>query len=467
MGRYNSLYPSERRFATKGLESLEQSNVADTAADLQHARPQEVRRPPLRDMWRRLNANSLLQHNVLLFVANMATSGLNYLFYPIVGKFLGADGLGILAPLGALSIIFLIPTQIVANIANKFAADLVAQEHIDQVNYLLRKSTGYALIAGALTAAIFAILSPTLSIFLKLPSSQFVLIASFGLIISYAYPINSGVLQGRQQFGWFASINLLAVFLRVALTLTAIIVGVGIGGILWAGLLGSVIIYAVSFMPLRDVLRGPSLPIPSFKPLLNYSLGATVMIAGGLLLVNVDTLLVRHFLPHETGYYVALATTGRIVLFVGGSLVWAMFPKVAVLHQQGRPHAGVLLWTLAGVFALSASVVLVFGFFPGQIITLVLHVPAAVSKELFWYGLAMLLLALANVLMYYFLALGRMSFVAVLLCCCGLQIAFIMIWHGSITQVVAVMVAVMAALLGGLITVYAVQELRVDRSIPS
>jgi hypothetical protein len=75
----------------------------------------------------------------------------------------------------------------------------------------------------------------------------------------------------------------------------------------------------------------------------------------------------------------------------------------------------------------------------------------------------MLLLALANVLMYYFLSLGQMAFVPILLICCGLQAALIMVWHGSIAQIVAVMVAVMATLLCGIAALCAVQLARDSR----
>ncbi len=407
---------------------------------------------------KRLIADSLFRHNILLFAANMAVSALNYLFYPVVGHLLGGEGLGILASLGAISIIFLIPTQIVANVANKFTADLIAQDRVEQVNYLLRQGSRYALGAGVLTAIAFIILSPTLSTFLNLPSSQYIVIMSVGFVLSFASPVTVGVIQGRQQFEWFAFINLLTVFLRVASAAVAVRLGWGLSGILWAGLVAGIVVYVLSFVPLRDILRRSITPFAALKPLFGYSLGATAMISGGLLLVNTDTILVRHFLPRQSGYYAALTTTGRIVLFIGGSLIWVMFPKVATLHQQGRSHVRVLAWTMAGVLALSASVVAVFRFFPNQILTLILHVPAVVSQQLFWYGLSMLLLALANVLMYYFLSLGRMAFVPVLLLCCALQAITIIIWHSTITQVVTIMIAVTGLLLCGLVVILVMQE---------
>jgi O-antigen/teichoic acid export membrane protein len=285
-----------------------------------------------------------------------------------------------------------------------------------------------------------------------------------GMVLAFAAPLNVGVIQGRQQFKWFAFLNICVALLRVVSTTVVLLLGFGMTGVLLASLINGVVIYALSFVPLRDVLRAPQARVPSFKPLLTYSFGAVLTIGGSTLLLNTDTILAKHFLSStDAGYYAALTKMGQSVLFVGGSMVLVMFPKVAALQQQGRPHRGVLVWTMAGVFALSACVLFFFWLFPSQIITLIFHAPAVVSRQLFWYGLAMLLLALANVLMYYFLSLGQMAFVPILLICCGLQAALIMVWHASIAQIVAVMVAVMATLLCGVAALCAVQLARDSR----
>jgi len=413
--------------------------------------------PPLR---RRLWSSALLRQNALLFVANMATSAFSYLYHPIVGHFLGKAGYGTLVSLGAFTIVLLIPTQVVANIANKFAADLSAQGRMDQVSYLVKRATAITLALGALSTAVFVALSPTLARFLN-TSPQFMVIISLGYIFSFAYPLNSGIVQGRQQFAWFGAFNILTTFLKVAGTGLILYFGGGIGGALWVALGATFVLYALSFLPLRDVLRAPAARIPSLRPFVLYALGATLVVSGNLLLVNLDTVLAKHFLSaDDAGYYDALATMGRIVLFVGGSFVWVMFPKVAALSRQGRSHGAVLGWTMAGVFALSAPVVVVFKLFPSQIITVIFHAPTAVSQQLVWYGLAMLMLALSNVFINYFLSLARLAFVPFLLLCCVLEVVLISAWHGSVGQVVAAMLVVMAFLLCGLAALYGLQAWR-------
>lgn len=434
-------------------------------AESDASRPSLPGASPLKARWRRLQGSTLLRQNVLLFIANMATSALAYLTHPVLGHLIGPVGYGTLISLGALSTVLLIPGQVVTNTANKFAADLVAQGQIAQVNYLLRRLTRYALILGLLTTVVYVALSPVIAHALKV-STYFVVLSSFGFVLVYATSINGGVVQGRQQFGWFALMNLLGAILRVVVTAAVLLAGFGIPGVLISAVGNAVFLYALTFVPLHDIFQAPQERILSFKPLLVYSSGAVLALGGSVLLSNIDTIMAKSYLPpRDAGYYAALATMGRVVLFVGGSLVWVMFPKVAALQRQGRPYQAILAWTVLGVFGLSACVELVFWLFPGQVITLIFHAPAAVAQQLVWYGLAMLLLAIANVLIYYYLSLGQMAFVPILLLCCGLEVALITVWHGSIEHIVTAVVVAMTALLCGVGTLYAVQTARASRRI--
>lgn len=413
---------------------------------------------------RRLTSNLLLWHNIQLLVATFFTGIFSYLFHPIVGHFLGNVRYGDVISINSLFATILIPTQIIIFVVNKFTADLSAQGHIDQVNYLLQRGMRYGLLLGALVVVVLIILSPALAGFLRLSSPLPVVIASIGLVLAFAPSFANGALQGRQEFAWFGITNFLGVFLKDGFTVALILVGLGINGVLLAGPLSGALIFGISLWALRHVLRGPQTPIPSLKPLFTYSLTSALALAGTTLLGNLDVILAKHFLSQsEAGYYAALTTIGKTVLWVSGSLVGVMFPKVTSLYQQNGPYRRVLAWTMAGVFILSTCMLFLFWLFPGQAIGLIFHAPPQVTHQLVWYGSAMLLFAMANVLLYYFLSLGRMSFVPILLFTCGLQAGLISVWHANISQVVDAVAISMAFLLCGLIALFIRQAMR-DRN---
>ncbi len=413
-------------------------------------------------LWRRMMGNSLLRQNLLLFGATMAANAFNFLFHPIIGHLLKDTQYGTVVSFTSFALILSLPAVVIPSIFNKFTADLTAHGRIDQVNYLLRRATVCALLAGVVVAILFAVFSPVFVRTFKVPL-HYSLLTSLTFVLAFAVPLTIGAIQGRQQFAWFSLLNFLSAFLRVAFTALLLLAGWGLNGTLIATLLTAFVVYSLSFLPLRDIFRAPMSRLPSLKPLFTYSLGATLALGASTLLSNTDTTLATPFLtPRDASYYDAIATMGKIVLFVGGSLVLVMFPKVATLQQQGLPHRGVLAWTMVGVCTLSLAVVVFFALFPRQVVTVIFHepVPLAAARPLAWYGLAMLFLEAAGVLMSYFMALGRMTFVPILFACWILQILLFMVWHGSIAQMAMVMVAVMATLLAGLTAFY---FLRVER----
>lgn len=441
---------------------LEQGQVIGIEPDAEVIDPHPRMRPGiLRSFRQRFMRSTMLRQNILLFAANMATSVFNFLYHPIIGHLLGAEKYGTIVSFGAFGLVLTLPTLVIPSIFNKFTADLVAQGRLGNVNYLFRRVTRYALFAGVICVALFITISPTLTRIFRMPP-HYVFLFSLGFVLTFAAPVTVGMIQGRQQFAWFALLNFLSATLRVITTTVALVLGFGINGALVAGLISGVLIYLLSLLPLRDVLQAPTERILSLKPLFNYSLGAGLALGGSMLLTNIDTALATPFLsPRDAGYYDALATMGRIVLFVGGSFVWVMFPKVAALQQLGKSHGAILAWTMAGVSTVSAIVVVIFGLFPSQVVTLIFHEPPAVAQQLFWYGVSMLFLASANVLIYYFLSLGYMAFVPILLACCALQFALIIVWHGSIAQMVTIMVTVMALLFSSLVALYIWQSTQV------
>jgi O-antigen/teichoic acid export membrane protein len=410
-----------------------------------------------------LGANDLLRHNVLLIIGTFFTGIVSYLFHPAVTHLLGGGAYGAIISLMSLMGILALPSQVFITVFNKFTADLTARGQNDQLSYLLRGATRYSIWFGILNAVVIIALSPLIATFLKLQSPALVVVVGLGMVLSLAGAVTNGAVQGRQKFGWLALMSFVAIALRVALTVALIIAlepfGWGIYGAILGIVLSNLAGYALSLWVLRDVFSAPKVPLPSLTPLFAYSLTATLAGVGGNLISNVDTILAKHFLtPMDAGYYAAIVTIGRIVLFVSASGGSVMFPKITAMNQKGEAQGAILGWTMLGVFALSASVVLVFWLFPGQLIALLFHAPPQVARELVVFGVAMLLSALAGILQSYFLSLGRISFVPILLGSCALQALVITIWHGGISQIVNGMLAVMAFQLVGFSALYAWQD---------
>jgi O-antigen/teichoic acid export membrane protein len=273
------------------------------------------------------------------------------------------------------------------------------------------------------------------------------MLLGLAFIVSFVTPLNLGTLQGLQFFGWFATIMLLIPFLRLVLCIAFVLLGLGVNGAILGVVVSTLLAYLVSFHPLREVLKGPRTPSGSLLSLWSYSILAAAATMGMAALYSMDTILAKHFLSaHEAGLYAALATIGRIVLFITGSIYLVMFPKVVALHERGEPHTCTVWQAIVGVVILSGAVEIVFCLAPSWLTKLLFgQAFRAIGGQLAPYGMAMLLSAVAQVLLYYFLAIGHRRLILIIFLACALQIS-LMVWHhAGIPQFVQAMIVSNAA----------------------
>jgi len=395
----------------------------------------------------------------LLFLANGSTGLVNFLYHVVVGHLLGPAGYGTVAALVNLTYItVLIPTTIVLTVFSRAAAALSTSGHMSQLRDMWTRLTGWLLLVGAIATVVFSLgLSGPVARFLQTPhSGGAVALVGLLFVAGFVSPINQGILQGMQRFGWLAVMIASGPLLRVLLAAFFIALGGGVEGAVLALVVSGVLPYVLSFQPVWSTVRRAARAPVALRPWLGYSGAVTVATACTMLLYNVDTILAKHFLTTlEAGRYAAVATSGKIVFFIGGSVVMVMFPKVTAAHARGEEHRHLLGFSLGAVLLLSAAVVVVFAAFPIFVLTHMFG-PTYISvrADLPLYGFGMLLFALCSVFTQYFLSLDNRTFVWVMVVCCLVQAGGLWLWHSSVTEMVHVIVASMALLLAALTALY-------------
>ena len=111
-----------------------------------------------------------------------------------------------------------------------------------------------------------------------------------------------------------------------------------------------------------------------------------------------------------------MATIGRIVLYIPTAVVALMFPRVAGQHAQGRATTALARRALLVTVGLCALIILAFLARPDLIMRLLFGQQFLGEAALLApYGIAMLLLALVNVWMLYFLAVQETRYTVFLL----------------------------------------------------
>jgi O-antigen/teichoic acid export membrane protein len=226
-------------------------------------------------------------------------------------------------------------------------------------------------------------------------------------------PVFLGVLQGQQNFFWVGWSQMANGVGRLAVASVAVLaLGAGAMGMMSGVLIGTAVTLGLAAWQARSLWQ---LPAMSFNwPAL---LREVVPLLLGFIFVQFlftgDTMFVKHyFTEDETGSYVAAGTLSRAVIWLVFPLATVMFPRI--VHSAAKSEKTdlvglVLLGTaiLAAGAAVGLTVVgpLVVRMMGGESFV------AVAAVVLPWYAVAMVPLALANVLVNNLLARSRFKVV--------------------------------------------------------
>jgi O-antigen/teichoic acid export membrane protein len=304
-------------------------------------------------------------------------------------------------------------------------------------------------------AVAFVAASSYVAMFFHINSTEGVALLSLLFVVSCVTPLNLGAIQGLELFGWYAAITVLLALLRVLVSVVLVVVGLGINGAMLGIALGALLAYIASFQPLKHILRGARKPMGSTRPVWSFALLVAGAGAGMVALFSIDTVLARHYLGgHDAGLYAALATIGRTALFITSGVAVVMFPKVVALQERKQSHVQVAVQALIGALLLAGALEAVFCIFPSTVVKLLFgQAFAALAGTLPLYGLAMVFLAAAQVLVTYLLATGKRIVVLTIFLGCGLEAALIILRHATISQLAQAVLITDAALLVALLLV--------------
>ena len=397
-------------------------------------------------------ANRYLRHNILLLGTNILAGIFNYLLHPFLGHMMSIQEYGQVAALISFSLVLATPTQIIGTVATKYASSLSRS----QLNDFIRRLTAILLAAGIVITVAFVVTSSYVASFFRLNSQEGVILLGLMFIVLFVTPLNQGTLVGLQRFNWFATVTLLTSFLRLVLAAGFVLVGLSVNGAISGIVMSTLLVYLVSLLPLREVLRGPRSSSGSLRSLWSYSILVSAAAGGIVFLGSSDTVLASHFLSaHEVGLYAALATIGRTIVFITGSVTTIMFPIVARLYGRREPHMRVVIQAIVGALILSVTVESAFYFAPSLVTKLLFgQAFVAIAGQLALYGMAMLLLSVGIVIINYFLAIGNRPFVLIIFLACALQTGLISWRHATIAQVVQAVIAADVALVLALLIAF-------------
>jgi O-antigen/teichoic acid export membrane protein len=397
---------------------------------------------PLASWLDRLRSNTTLRQAALVFGASMLLNVCGFVFHAIVSRRIGVDAYGQLSALIAASADLSLPAAVIAPVIARFSAEFVALNDEGHIRRLFSDLTWLFGAIGIVLIAVCLVLGGRIAAFLFVPPWSVPVVGAIAALLLLS-GVWRAVAQGTQAFRSFAASLATDGVVRVlalgALALAGLALGAGVFGFLAGSAAGAAV---AGFMLLRRYGVTRSMPIRYDWPRIAVSgLGAAATTIAMTLIGTVDVIVVKHAMPPtEAGLYAAASLGGKIVLYAVGFIPMVLLPQATDRHVRGERTRGALM--SAGSLFLVMAVIgigcvalfgrqmlhaLVGGSFDGAVVLLV---P---------YSIAMVLLALSNLLANYGIATHRIAFAFPLIAGTAGTLLTLVVVHRSLAQVVAVL----------------------------
>ncbi|WP_410766308.1 oligosaccharide flippase family protein [Haloferax sp. DFSO60] len=401
--------------------------------------------------------DDLLQHGSIIAIATVASGALNYAFQVFMGRALGPEQYGVFGALFALFYIVNVFGRGLRFSASRFTAELVgngpalASFH----RKFLRQSMLFSI--GIFVALVAA--APLLSDFLDVSTTLLVVAIAGTAPFGLALTVNFGTFQGVQWFTPLGGYKVLLAGVKLAAGVALVVLGYGVFGAFAALILASVVVYGTTTIHLRRRLQAP-LPSAStfdFSRAYRYTLPA--ILTGFCLTVptTVDVILAKHFFPSRlAGLYVAASVLGKILVFLPMGISTALFPKVSTQQADESATSELLTRAMFYTAVIAGLGTATYWVLPEFVLTTFYGAAYADAVPLLqWYGISILVFALASVILNFELARSRNRFVYVFTLISVVEIALMGLFHASPLQFLHILLLGNTALVVlGIIEVY-------------
>lgn len=405
-----------------------------------------------------LFADELLRHTAILFAGMMAVNVCNLVYQMAVSRALPETEYALLAAfLGTLAILSYPLATLTAGLGH-YSSLLRQEDRSADVKRLLRKWLLLTGVPAFLLGATVVLFNGPVSGFLHLDRAAPVVIAGALLPALFWLPVLAGAAQGLQLFGWNSVSGIAGALLK--LLLGAGLVWLWHPACGWAMLGHGAGIYlstAVLAAGLVLVLRGgrkTAEPLPSLRFYLLQSFFVQIAFA---VLMNADVVLVKHYLPEETGFAYA-ATLGRVVAFLPAAVAMAMFPKVASSGGGTAEHRKIFFRSFGYTALFVAAAAIVCLALPRLLLRILFGIQEASQSMIFLTRLmagAMAASALLNTIVQFLLAQRRFKAALAVVLSAALYLMSVRLFHGSAEQIaIASAVFNLTALVVGLCALY-------------
>lgn len=398
--------------------------------------------------------SQLLGGSLIMFIGTMISSFGTYLYHPVMGRMLGPINYGVLSSLISLTYWLAIPVGVMNLVVVKYTSALKEEKGLSATVIFYNWIQKRLMVLGAIFFLFLLITSPFIASFLHISSIFpliFIISSSF---IGFFSGLNIATFQGFLRFDLVSMMTISNAYLKLLFGIFLVWLGFQINGAAFSILAGTATVFFISHLLISRLLGNRRKNEETFNGsgILSYSLPVLIYSIAFTSFYTLDILLVRHFLPVESGFYAALALLGKIIVFATLPIGSVMFPVISGRTAKGKSNKKVLIFGLMMVTIVSLTISLIYYFFP----ELIIKIPfgekyLSIVSELKYFAVFLSLYSLCGILANYYLASSQTKIISLTLVAAVAQAVLIWLFHSSIHQVVMINILVMGFLLIGLL----------------
>jgi len=398
-------------------------------------------------MKEKLLGNQFVKNNTIFFVGSVFVAFINYIYYPVVGRFLPVESFGEVQVL----ISFFLQLTVFLTVLGLVTTGVVVNEKDDRKSSVIVTELQKAALLVSLIAAIsIVILSPVLQSLFKFQSSIPFMLIAVVFLVSLLLSFKSAFIRAKQDFFAASAQGVIGGVGKIIFSVVLILVGFSTSGAIAGLLLAQIVaLYYASYAARKlgyvpgsekGVRRRMYAIMPDLNVVKRFYVYVAFVFGVSLittLMYSLDVAVVKYlFSAQEAGVYAGIATVARIIFFLTGSFAVVILSS-AKLTATPSENYHVLVKSLMLTVTFGGAAALFFVLFPSFTVHLLfgsrydemVHLLPPLS-------IAMLLMSISNLLANYYIALKQYLVLLWVSIGFAITIGLITFYHETISQVV-------------------------------
>lgn len=377
-----------------------------------------------------------------MFGGSLIAAAVNYLYYPTVGRLVSTSQFGEIQALVSVSLQIGLFLGVVADVTVNVVANSEPGEDRNRIVFEFGRLATLIMAAFVIIALCFV---QQLKHFLHFIDAWPFALLGIVLVISASSTMRSAYLRGVHAFTQLSFSTFVGALSKLLASLVLVLIGFGTMGAIGGLVISQIISLAYIVRSTRKLglhapkedtwLRLPDLTL--IKPELSYAGLVLIVSLMTTVLFSIDVVLAKHYFSAQVaGEYAGIATIGRIIYFLTGSVSVVLLS--AVKRKASRQaNRALLLRSLLITLVFGGSALIAFYVAPRFFIQLLIgHRYLPLAGLLPRLSLTLFVISIINLIFSYDVALRRWSIAVISVIGIILTAGFVALHHGTPTQLV-------------------------------